>query len=115
MTPIVVAAIAAALVPPPPATEPAPAMPPIAEVVARCESGGNPTAKNPVSSASGLYQFLDGTWTWVTGLEPPAAAWPVEVQHQAFIDLWQDGDGAAHWRPSWPCMDRLAPGWRNAA
>lgn len=26
------------------------------------ESAGNPNAKNPLSSASGLYQFTDGTW-----------------------------------------------------
>ena len=27
-----------------------------------CESGGNPSAKNPRSSASGLFQFLASTW-----------------------------------------------------
>ena len=27
-----------------------------------CESGGNPKAKNPTSSAKGLYQIIDGTW-----------------------------------------------------
>lgn len=26
------------------------------------ESGGNPNAKNPVSTASGLMQFLSGWW-----------------------------------------------------
>lgn len=36
-----------------------------------CESGGNPRAKNPSSSASGLGQFLNGTWNrWA----PRAAA-----------------------------------------
>lgn len=30
--------------------------------VMKCESGGNPAAENPRSSASGLFQFLDGTW-----------------------------------------------------
>lgn len=30
--------------------------------VSNAESGGNPTAKNPRSSASGPYQFTDGTW-----------------------------------------------------
>jgi hypothetical protein len=30
--------------------------------IARAESGGNPNAKNPNSSASGLYQFTDDTW-----------------------------------------------------
>lgn len=27
-----------------------------------CESGGDPGAKNPVSTAAGLFQFLRGTW-----------------------------------------------------
>lgn len=30
-------------------------------IIAR-ESGGNPRAQNPTSSASGLYQMIDGTW-----------------------------------------------------
>jgi hypothetical protein len=36
-------------------------------LVMDCESGGNPFAKNPVSTASGLFQFLDSTWAWVAG------------------------------------------------
>lgn len=30
--------------------------------IAQIESGGNPNAKNPRSSAGGLYQFIDSTW-----------------------------------------------------
>ena len=30
--------------------------------IANCESSLNPKAKNPYSSAGGVYQFLDGTW-----------------------------------------------------
>lgn len=30
--------------------------------IAKCESKLNPLAKNPYSSAEGVYQFLDGTW-----------------------------------------------------
>lgn len=56
-----------------------------------CESRGNPDAKNPASTATGLFQFLSGTWAWSsvqagwTGhsrLDPEAniavAAWLVE-------------------------------------
>lgn len=32
------------------------------ECVIRHESGGDPRAENPTSSASGLFQFIDGTW-----------------------------------------------------
>ncbi len=59
--------------------------------VMACESGGNPNAKNPTSTATGLFQFLTGTWAWssvsagwsgYSRLNPEAniavAAWLVE-------------------------------------
>ena len=76
-------------------------------VVAECESGGNLTAKNPRSTASGLYQFLDSTWEWVTGLPAPASAYPKAVQDSAFRKLWADGSGASHWFPSRHCWGPL--------
>ena len=30
--------------------------------IARCESGFNPKAKNPTSTATGVYQVIIGTW-----------------------------------------------------
>lgn len=36
--------------------------------VMACESRGNPNAKNPSSTATGLFQFLDGTWAWMSVL-----------------------------------------------
>lgn len=35
--------------------------------VMACESGGDPTADNPTSSAAGLFQFIRSTWDWVAG------------------------------------------------
>lgn len=34
--------------------------------VMACESRGNPNAKNSSSSATGLFQFLDRTWAWMS-------------------------------------------------
>jgi phage-related protein len=36
------------------------------------ESGGNPTAQNPTSTASGLFQIIDGTWRAYGGTTPHA-------------------------------------------
>lgn len=87
---------------------------PVSEMMARvggCESGSGPnspinwTAENPRSSASGGFQFISSTWRSVTGLEPPASAYPPDVQIQAFLTLWNGGAGASHWNPSRPCWD----------
>jgi len=43
------------------ATSPAPAW--ADQIIAR-ESGWDPSAKNPYSTAAGLAQFLDSTWAW---------------------------------------------------
>lgn len=40
------------------------------------ESGGNPNAKNPRSSATGLYQFTDGTWDAVAKAHPQLGLTP---------------------------------------
>lgn len=82
-----------------------------ATIVADCESG-NRNVHNPTSTASGYWQFLDSTWTWVTGLAPPASSWPRHVQHAAFRRLWDDGAGASHWAPSRHCW---APRLRQSA
>jgi len=39
--------------------------PNVAFAIAVCESNLNPYAKNPNSTAKGLFQFLDGTWNWI--------------------------------------------------
>lgn len=75
----------------------------IARTIARCESGLDPNAENPRSSASGLFQFIDSTWRSVTGLAPPASAYSVSTQTSAFYDLWDGGAGAHNWAPSSHC------------
>lgn len=77
--------------------------PDAAAVIRGCESDGDYHAENPVSSASGAYQFIDSTWTWVTGLQPPASAYAPAVQDAAFHELWDDGRGASHWDASRSC------------
>lgn len=91
-----------------PVAPPSVDLPEIASKVATCESGDGQgayslTAKNPNSSASGKYQFIDSTWEWVTDLPAPASDYPEHVQDQAFVDLWDDGAGASHWQPSEYC------------
>lgn len=51
--------------------------------IIQCESGGNPRAKNPSSTASGLFQFINGTWRAYGGGEfaPTAKQATVEQQH----------------------------------
>jgi hypothetical protein len=73
-------------------------------VVIACESGGDPEARNRRSGASGLFQFLPGTWRHVAqqaglGDASPrqaeasiaAAAWLVSASDAAGIGPW------AHW------------------
>lgn len=65
-------------------------------IVAR-ESGGDYHAQNRHSSASGAYQFLDGTWQNVTGLPGSARDYSKSVQDAAFYKLFDNGRGKSHW------------------
>lgn len=65
--------------------------------VLACESHGNPTAQNPRSSASGLWQILDSTWAGFGGFARAMFA-PVDVQNAKARLLWAGGAGSSHWR-----------------
>lgn len=73
-----------------------------------CESGNGPTSPgnyrlgNPVSSASGAYQFLDSTWAYVTHLPPPASAYSKETQDWAAVKLYHS-EGLTPWNESRYC------------
>lgn len=62
-----------------------------------CESGGNPTAANTRSSASGLWQALDSTWSGWGGYARALHA-PPSVQMDHGYALWQ----SRGWQP-WVC------------
>lgn len=73
-----------------------------------CESGSGPSspgnyrAENSRSTASGAYQFLDGTWRSTTGLKPPASAYPPAVQDAAALTLYRRS-GTRPWNASRHC------------
>ncbi|WP_426572308.1 transglycosylase family protein [Aquihabitans sp. McL0605] len=60
------------------------------------ESGGSLTAKNPSSSASGKWQFLDSTWAGYGGYSSASQA-PESVQDAKARQLWAGGSGCGHW------------------
>jgi nucleoid-associated protein YgaU len=65
--------------------------------VIAAESGGNPSAVNPVSGAGGLYQFLPSTWAALghSGLPQNAS---VAEQNQAFQQQYAQS-GTSAWSP----------------
>lgn len=69
--------------------------------VIRCESNGNPRAQNASSTASGLFQFVNGTWRSVggTGRARDASA---EEQHMRANILYAR-EGLRPWNASKSC------------
>ena len=93
---------------------------PCREAIARRESGFSHTAKNPTSSASGYYQFLDKSWRvpLTKALRPeikknypeklemlnelhevPMRYWPKFYQDAAFYTVVVRDKGLRHWAP----------------
>jgi len=64
-------------------------------VLAR-ESGGDPTAQNRHSTASGLWQDLDSTWGGYAGYSRAMYA-PASVQNEFNRRLWNGGRGCSNW------------------
>jgi murein DD-endopeptidase MepM/ murein hydrolase activator NlpD len=77
-----------------------------------CESGGDPTAQNPTSTASGLYQIIDGTWAAYGGTEFAPRAKQATPEQQRIVAeriLHEGYNGHAPQGPgAWgPCSDSL--------
>lgn len=77
---------------------------PVLEAIKQCESGGDYTAVNPSSGASGAYQFLDSTWQSMdaAGGYTSASSAPESVQDAAAIELYTE-QGTTPWLASQSC------------
>jgi hypothetical protein len=86
-------------------------LPPVLSAIKQCESGGNYTAVNPTSGASGAYQFLTSTWQSLSASAgyATAAAAPPAVQDAAALELYNE-DGTTPWASSQSCWGPLAAG-----
>ena len=70
--------------------------------ILNCESGGNPTADNPRSTARGGWQFLKSTWGWATegsGYDvDPYPDGPDDPEQSTMMAAWlQDEYGWSQW------------------
>jgi hypothetical protein len=64
--------------------------------IVMCESGGDYSAENATSTASGAYQILDSSWAGYGGYYHAADA-PPSVQDAKAAEMWAGGAGASHW------------------
>lgn len=73
--------------------------------VMRCESGGDPSAKNPRSTASGLFQHLGSLWTPRAERAGWAGADVFDPHANIAVAAWlvYEGGGWGHWNPSRHC------------
>ena len=76
--------------------------------VVRCESGGDPSAKNPYSTASGLFQHLGSYWGERSAKAGISGADIFDPVANVTVAAWlvYEGGGWSHWYPSRPCWNR---------
>ena len=79
----------------------------VAEAIKHCESGGRYDAQNPKSTASGAYQFLDGTWANYKGFRRAKDA-PPAVQDEKFLETYARS-GLRPWNASKRCWGNRIP------
>lgn len=72
--------------------------------IIQCESGGDPQAENPHSTASGLYQFIDGTWRGYGGGQfAPRASGATPAEQKIVFDRAFAAEGTTPWDSSSSC------------
>lgn len=72
--------------------------------VIECESGGDPRAQNPSSTASGLFQFINGTWRAYGGGEFASRAKDATVAEQYIVaERAYAAEGLKPWAASKSC------------
>ncbi|MGI8822658.1 MAG: transglycosylase SLT domain-containing protein [Acidimicrobiia bacterium] len=67
-----------------------------------CESGGDPDALNPVSGASGLFQFLPSTWTTSSTSAGWAGADVFDGEANIAVAAWLSAASTSPW-DQWAC------------
>jgi len=71
-----------------------------------CESKGDPTAKNPESTAYGICQFINGTWEYVQ------EKWDIKLDRDNYYDQYYAcerllrEEGTKHWKESKGCWKK---------
>lgn len=72
--------------------------------IIKCESGGDPRAKNPLSTASGLFQFINGTWAAYGGLKyAPTARQATAAEQRIIANRAYADAGYTPWNSSKGC------------
>lgn len=72
--------------------------------IIKCESGGNPTIQNKTSTASGLFQFINGTWAAYGGTEFAPTAKQATVEQQYIVaERAYAAEGTRPWNASKSC------------
>lgn len=75
--------------------------------IVSCESNSNPTAQNRSSTASGLFQFINGTWAAYGGREFAPTAKQATIEEQYVIaERAYAREGTRPWNASKDCWSR---------
>lgn len=78
------------------------------DAIIKCESGGNPTAKNVSSTASGLFQFINGTWAAYGGTDYAPTAREATIAEQYIVaNRAYAAEGFQPWSSSKSCWSGL--------